>query len=70
MRGLFSPRLSSLRTTLNSFSRPARQGTVRLGVETQQVVHVELESGDGSFEIEGVVRAMPVVVVEEGVKAL
>ena len=44
--------------------------TVYLGVEAQQVIHVEVESGDGSFEIEGVMRAMPVVVVEEGMEPL
>ena len=40
-----------------------------LGVEAQQVVQWEAESGDGSEEIEGVVRAMEVVVVEEGGEA-
>ena len=35
-------------------------------MESQQVVHVEVESGDWGFEFERVVRAVPVVVVEEG----
>ena len=39
-------------------------------MESQEVIHVEAESGDGSFEMEGVVRAMPVIVVEEGMEAL
>ena len=34
-------------------------------MEAQEVVHVEAESGEGRTEFEGVVRAMPVVVVEE-----
>jgi hypothetical protein len=36
-----------------------------LVVEAQEVVHVETETGDGRAEFEGVVRTMPVVVVEE-----
>ena len=40
-----------------------------LDVEAQQVIQGLEESGDGSEEIEGVMRAMPVVVVEEGVEA-
>jgi hypothetical protein len=34
-------------------------------VEAQEVVQWEAESGDGGAEFEGVMRAMPVVVVEE-----
>ena len=36
-----------------------------LNVEAQEVVHGETEASDGRFEFEGMVRAMPVVVVEE-----
>jgi hypothetical protein len=39
-------------------------------VESQQVVQRKAESRDGSFEIEGVMRAMPVVIVEEEWEAL
>jgi hypothetical protein len=39
-------------------------------VEAQEVVQWEVESGDGSAEFEGVVRAVPVVVVEEEREAL
>jgi hypothetical protein len=35
-------------------------------VESQEVVLVLREFGDGRFEMEGVVRAMPVVAVEPG----
>jgi hypothetical protein len=34
-------------------------------VEAQEVVHVEAEAGDRRAELEGVVRTVPVVVVEE-----
>ena len=36
-----------------------------LAVEAQEVVHVEAETGDGRAEFEGVVRTVPVIVVEE-----
>jgi hypothetical protein len=39
-------------------------------VEAQEVVHVEEESGDGRAKFEGVVRAVPVVVVEEEREAI
>jgi len=39
-------------------------------VEAQEVVQWEAESGDRGAELEGVLRAMPVVVVEEGWEAL
>jgi len=39
-------------------------------VEAQHVVQWQAESGDGSEEIEGVVRAMEVVIVEEGREAV
>jgi hypothetical protein len=34
-------------------------------VEAQEVVQREAESGDGRAEVEGVMRAVPVVVVEK-----
>jgi hypothetical protein len=34
-------------------------------VETQQVVHVEAEARSRSEEIEGMVRAVPIVMVKE-----
>ncbi len=37
-----------------------------LAVECQEVVHGEVEFRDGGFKLEGGVRSMPVVVVEEG----
>ena len=37
-----------------------------LAVEAQEVVHGEVEFGDGGMVVEGGVGSMPVVVVEEG----
>ena len=53
---------------MNSCRSGVRQ-TFGLVVEAQEVVQREAESGDGSEEIEGVVRAVPVVIVEEGREA-
>ena len=39
--------------------------SAELGVEAQQVSQRLAETRDGGEEVEGVVRAMPVVVVEE-----
>ena len=41
-----------------------------LNVEAQEVVQWKAESGDGGTEFEGMMRAMPVVVVEKDGEAL
>jgi len=41
-------------------------GSSALAVECQEVVHGEVEFGDGGMELKGGVGSMPVVVVEEG----
>ena len=41
----------------------------RLAVEAQEVVQWMAESGDGRAKIEGMVRAMPVVVMKENREA-
>ena len=65
---------SEERSLVESYSnhdaaRNTRNAVPSLAVEAQKVVQWEAEPGDGSEEIEGVVRTMPVVVVKEGREA-
>ncbi len=65
-----SPIANASRDTPSTNTRNPATNLVPLAVEAQQVVQWLAEPGDRGEEIEGVMRTMPVVVVEESGEAI